>query len=78
MKKHLNYLISTHNFIPDFLLKETERIFPNDTAVLVCWVFKGTYKGKNDLPPTGSKIVEIFSLKANNFVDAKAMRVMKL
>jgi len=51
-----DYLISTHNFIPDFLLKETERIFLGDTAVVVCWIFTGTYKGENDLPPTGSKI----------------------
>jgi len=50
------YLISTHNFIPDFLLKETERIFLGDTAVVVCWIFTGTYKGENELPPTGSKI----------------------
>ena len=50
------YLISTHNFIPDFLLKESERIFLGDTAVVVCWIFTGTFKGENDLPPTGSKI----------------------
>ena len=51
-----DYLISTHNFIPDFLLTETERIFLGDTAVVVSWIFTGTFKAENDLPPTGSKI----------------------
>lgn len=51
-----DYLITTHKFIPDFLLTETERILVGDTAVVISWIFTGTYKGENDLPPTGSKI----------------------
>jgi predicted ester cyclase len=50
------YLVSTRTVIPDFFLEETEKLFISDTAVVVTWTFKGTYKGENDLPPTGSKI----------------------
>jgi predicted ester cyclase len=50
------YLVSTRTAIPDFFLKETEKRFISDTAVVVTWTFKGTYKGINLLPPTGSKI----------------------
>jgi len=50
------YLANTRAVLPDFLLKETERIFLGDTAVVVSWTFTATYKGENDLPPTGSKI----------------------
>ena len=50
------YLVSTRTVIPDFFLEETEKLFLSDTAVVVAWTFKGTYKGENELPPTGSKI----------------------
>jgi len=50
------YLVSTRAAIPDFFLKETEKRFISDTAIVVTWIFKGTYKGENELPPTGSKI----------------------
>ena len=50
------YLVNTRTVIPDFFLEETEKLFISDTAVVVTWTFKGTYKGENDLPPTGSKI----------------------
>jgi hypothetical protein len=51
-----DYIISTRTVIPDFYLKETEKLFVSDTAVVLSWIFKGTYKGENDLSPTGSKI----------------------
>ena len=51
-----DYLIRSRTVIPDFTLKETEKLFISDTAVIVCWNFTGTFKGENDLPPTGSKI----------------------
>lgn len=50
------YIIGTRTVVPDFFLKETQKLFISDTAVIVTWKFKGTYKGENDLPPTGSKI----------------------
>ena len=50
------YIISTRNVIPDFFLKETEKLFVSDTAVVVSWIIKGTYKVENDLPPTGTKL----------------------
>lgn len=51
-----DYIIRSRTVIPDFFLKETEKLFISDTAVIVTWVFKGTFKGESDLPPTGSKI----------------------
>jgi len=51
-----DYLIKTHTSLPDFLLKESERIFLGDTAVAVCWTFTGTYKGENNFLPSGSEI----------------------
>ena len=51
-----DYLIRSRAVIPDFNLNETEKLFISDTAVIVCWNFTGTFKGENDLPPTGSKI----------------------
>jgi predicted ester cyclase len=51
-----DYVVNTRTVIPDFFLKETEIIFLSDTAVAVTWIFTGTYKGENELPPTGSKI----------------------
>ncbi len=51
-----DYLIRSRTAIPDFTLKATEKLFISDTAVIVCWNFTGTFKGENDLPPTGSKI----------------------
>ncbi|MCJ7555029.1 MAG: ester cyclase [Ignavibacteriaceae bacterium] len=50
------YIIGTRAVIPDFFLKETEKLFVSDTAVVVTWTLKGTYKGENDLPPTGTKL----------------------
>lgn len=50
------YFVNTRTVIPDFFLKESEKRFISDTAVVVTWTFKGTYKGENELPPTGSKI----------------------
>ena len=50
------YLVSTRTVIPDFFLEETEKLFISDTAIVVTWTFKGTYKGENEIPPTGSKI----------------------
>jgi predicted ester cyclase len=51
-----DYIIGTRTVVPDFFLKETEKLFISDTAVVVTWTLKGTYKGESDLPPTGSKI----------------------
>lgn len=51
-----DYIMGTRNVVPNFFLKETEKLFISDTAVVVTWTFKGTYKGENELPPTGSKI----------------------
>jgi len=51
-----DYIIRTRTVIPDFFIKETNKHFISDTAVVVNWIFTGTYKGENDLPPTGSKI----------------------
>ncbi len=51
-----DYIIKSRKVIPDFFLKETDKLFLGDTAVVVIWNFTGTYKGENDLPPTGSKI----------------------
>ncbi|MDP2366475.1 MAG: ester cyclase [Ignavibacteria bacterium] len=51
-----DYLVRSRTRVPDFLLKETDQFFISDTAVIVCWNFTGTFKGENDLPPTGSKI----------------------
>lgn len=51
-----DYLVKTRTVVPDFFLTETEKLFISDTAVVVTWIFKGTYKSGNDLPPTGSKI----------------------
>jgi len=50
------YIVGTRTVIPDFFLKETEKLFVSDTAVVVSWTIKGTYKGENDLPPTGTKL----------------------
>lgn len=51
-----DYILKTRTAVPDFYLKETDKLFISDTAVVVTWTFTGTYKGENDLPPTGSKI----------------------
>jgi len=51
-----DYIIKSRTVIPDFFLKETKKLFISDTAVVVTWIFKGTYEGENELPPTGSKI----------------------
>lgn len=51
-----NYIIGTRKVVPDFYLKETKKLFISDTAVVLSWNFKGTFKGETDLPPTGSKI----------------------
>ena len=51
-----NYIKSTRAVVPDFFINEKEKLFISDTAVVVTWTIKGTYKGENDLPPTGSKI----------------------
>ena len=51
-----DYIIGTRTVIPDFFLKETEKLFVSDTAVVISWTIKGTYKGENDLPPTGTKL----------------------
>ena len=55
--KHLEeYLANTRAVLPDFFLKETKRTFLGDTAVVASWTFTATFKGENNLPPTGSKI----------------------
>jgi predicted ester cyclase len=51
-----DYLTGTRKVVPDFFLKETDKLFISDTAIVVTWKFTGTYKGENDLPPTGSKL----------------------
>jgi predicted ester cyclase len=51
-----DYIIRTRTVIPDFFLKETNKLFISDTAMVVTWIFTGTYQGESDLPPTGSKI----------------------
>ena len=51
-----DYIIRSRTVVPDFFLNEIEKHFVSDTAVIVTWVFKGTFKGESDLPPTGSKI----------------------
>jgi len=51
-----DYIIKSRTFIPNFFLKETEKLFISDTAVVITWILKGTYKGENELPPTGNKI----------------------
>jgi hypothetical protein len=51
-----NYIIGTRKVVPDFYLKETKKLFISDTAVVVTWTFKGTYKSESDAPPTGSKL----------------------
>lgn len=51
-----DYILKTRTFIPDVIIKENEKLFISDTAVVVTWTFVGTYKGENDLPPTGNKI----------------------
>lgn len=51
-----NYIKSTRTVVPDFSIKENEKLFISDTAVVVTWTVKGTYKAENNLPPTGSKI----------------------
>jgi hypothetical protein len=50
------YIINTRKVVPDFFLKETDKRFLSDTAVVITWTCKGTYQGENDLPPTGSKM----------------------
>jgi hypothetical protein len=51
-----DYIVGSRTVVPDFFLKETEKLFISDTAVILCWNLTGTYKGESDLPPTGSKI----------------------
>ncbi len=51
-----DYILQTRTVVPDFYLNETGKLFLSDTALVVTWTFTGTYKGENDLPPTGSKI----------------------
>lgn len=56
IKSLKDYIIGTRTVVPDFFLKETQKLFISDTAVVVSWNFTGTYKGENEFPPTGSKI----------------------
>jgi hypothetical protein len=51
-----NYIIGTRTVVPDFTLKESEKLFISDTAVVLTWTVTGTYKGESDLPPTGNKM----------------------
>jgi predicted ester cyclase len=46
----------TRTNFPDFKVTETERLFVGDSAIVIRWIATGTYKGENDMPPTGSKV----------------------
>lgn len=49
-------IIETRKHFPDFLITETERLFVGDTAIVIRWIATGTFKGENEMPPTGSKV----------------------
>ncbi len=51
-----DYIIKTRTVIPDFTLKKTSKLFVSHSVAIAMWVFTGTYKGENDLPPTGKKL----------------------
>jgi hypothetical protein len=51
-----NYINTTRAVVPDFFIKENEKLFISDTAVVITWTVKGTYKGESNLPPTGNKL----------------------
>ncbi len=65
-----DYIVGSRTVVPDFFLKETEKLFISDTAVILCWNLTGTYKGESDLPPTGSKI-DISGFSVIYFSDSK-------
>jgi hypothetical protein len=46
----------TRTQFPDFLVKETERLFVGDSAIVIRWIVTGTFKGENEMPPTGNKV----------------------
>jgi predicted ester cyclase len=49
-------ITQTRSFFPDFQIKETEKLFVGDTAVVLRWIATGTFKGENDMSPSGSKV----------------------
>lgn len=48
-------ITGTRTNFPDFKVKETERLFVSDTAIVLRWDISGTFKGENEMPPTGNK-----------------------
>jgi predicted ester cyclase len=49
-------ITGTRTSFPDFQVKETERLLVSDTAIVLRWDVKGTFKGENEMPPTGNKV----------------------
>ena len=45
----------TRTAYPDFLVKETDKLFISDTAVVLRWTITGTNTGEGNFPPTGKE-----------------------
>ncbi len=46
----------TRTYFPDFLLKETEKLFLSDTAVVIRWIITGTFKNKDKMSSTAGQV----------------------
>jgi len=56
IKKLKEAITRTRTNFPDFKVTETERLFVSDSAIVLRWIATGTYKGENEMPPTGIKV----------------------
>lgn len=48
-------ITNTRTAYPDFLVKETDKLFISDTAVVIRWTITGTNTGEGNFPPTGKE-----------------------
>jgi hypothetical protein len=46
----------TREYFPDFLLRETERLFVGDTAIVIRWTAAGTFKNIDQMSSTAGKV----------------------
>ena len=51
-----SYILDTRKVVPDFFIKETDKRFLSDTAVVITWIVEGTYEGLDKQTPTGYKM----------------------
>ena len=46
----------TRTYFPDFLLRESEKLFVGDTAVVIRWTATGTFKNKDQMSSRSGKV----------------------